>query len=98
MEKEKLQKYLGMVVYLLYYEYERLHKEDTFREGYCEKLKRITEDGYLTEMKECLSFARTQDDYCLSIIKSPLRPRFTDEDIKLFFDKLDLKLEECLNS
>ncbi|WP_125719579.1 hypothetical protein [Flavobacterium ustbae] len=42
---------------------------------------------YWEMLYKCLGFALTQDDYCLSIVDSPFKERYSEADIKLFFEK-----------
>jgi hypothetical protein len=96
MEISVLQEYLGMAVYFVYYHHPRLHLEKVFADDYCEHLMTVGKKEYWEKMHECLGFAMTQEDYCLSIIQPELKERYSDDDIKLFFRKFHAYLGGCL--
>ncbi len=96
MTTPQLQKYLGMAVDLVYYHHNRLHQEQTFPDYYWEHLVQMSSLYYLTEMMYCLEYALTQNDYCLSLVISPMKKRYIEADIRLFFEKLYAYLRENL--
>lgn len=98
MKKESLQEYLGMAIHFIYYHENRLHKRNLFEEDYCKHLKRIGEQPYWQKMYECLTFALSQEDYCLSITNHPFQQRYSDANIRLFFEKFHEYLGECLKT
>lgn len=96
METKVLQKFLGMAVHFVYYHHSRLYSEKVFDDDYCKHLMRTGDREYWETMRKCLDFAIKQDDYCLSIVDSPFKARYTEADIKLFFRKFHVYLGECL--
>jgi hypothetical protein len=70
MEKEKLEKYIGMAVDFTYYHYSRLHDNKVFPDEYCEQLKQSAPKEYWEEMYLCLRYALAQEDYCLHLVIS----------------------------
>ena len=99
MEEKFLKKHLGMAVYKVYYHHERLHNEVVFPEGYCEELKRAAPTPeYWNNVRRALSHALQQEDYCLSILNSPMKNMYPEEDIRLFFEKFHAYLQDCFPS
>ena len=98
MKKECLQEYLGMAIHFVYYHYSNLHNEKVFEDDYCQHLKRIGKQDYWQKMHECLTFALSQEDYCLSITNHPFQQRYSESDIRLFFEKFHDYLGQCLKS
>lgn len=88
-----------MAVYRVYYHHERLHSNDVFPENYCDKLKRIAPNpDYWNNVRQALSFALQQEDYCLPMLNSPMKDMYPEEDIRLFFEKFHAYLKECFPS
>ena len=96
MDIRELQEFLGMAIHFVYYHHSRLHKEKVFEDDYCEHLMRIGDYKYWETMYKCLEYAITQEDYSLSIIDSPFKTRYSEADIKIFFEKFYLYLKFCL--
>ena len=96
MEKYELQKYLGMAVDLVYYHFSQLYKEETFEKDYCDELRNNDNREYWVKVYQCLKYALQQEDYCLSIVKSPMKERYKEADIRLFFEKFYVFLERCV--
>lgn len=85
MNVNDLQEFLGMAVHFVYYHHSRLHSEKIFDDDYFDHLMRIGDRKYWTKMYDSLGYALGKEDYCLSIIESPMKMRYTESDIKLFF-------------
>lgn len=96
METKKLKKYLGMAVHFTYYHHSRLRREKVFEDDYCEQLHHSADKEYWLNMVECLEYALQQENYCLDIIDSPMKERYSEEDIKLFFEKFYVFLKDCV--
>lgn len=97
-DTHRIQKYLGMVVHFVYYHHQRLHLEQTFEDDYWDQLKHSSDKEYLENMYDCLTYALTQDDYCLSITNHPFQERYSESDIRLFFEKFHSYLGKCLKN
>jgi hypothetical protein len=97
-ETIELQKYLGMAVHFVYYHHSKLHDEKVFDDDYCSHLKKTGDKEYWEKMYKCLEYAFTQNDYCISIIDSPHKARYSDADIRLFFEKFYTYLGNCLKT
>lgn len=96
MEVKTLQKYLGMTVHFIYYHHHRLNNEKVFEDDYWEHLLKTGTLEYWEMLYKCLDFALTKDNYCLSIVDSPFKERYSEADIKLFFEKFHVYLKAHL--
>jgi hypothetical protein len=98
MDKDILDQYLGMAIHFVYYHHGSLHQDAVFKPGYCEQLMQSASREYWGQMHACLSYALTQNDYCLSFVNHPFKQRYSEDDIRLFFRKFHAFLGDCISS